>query len=277
MWPHDLDIGGGAPRIQAGVGAAPATQKNYRNIAGHFRAEHGDKPVAQMQSRHVRRIIAARAATPNAANTLLKVIKMMMRFAVDDGWIEHDPAQEVRKIRAHSDGFHNWTEEEIETFESHWPIGSRTRLAFALLLYTAKRRSDVVRMGRQHVIDEFVAVMQQKGKMRIEVPIHTKLRTILDATPNDHLTFLDTAAGAPFTAAGFGNYLRECCDQAVVPAHCIAHGLRKAGSRPLAEAGCTAHQIKAITGHETVERHTKAVDQKRLAASAMVKLEKPDS
>ena len=227
-------------------------------------------------TRHVRRIIAARASTPHAANTLLKVIKMLMRFAIDDGWIEHDPAMEVRKIRAHSDGFHTWTEAEIAMFESHWPIGSRARLAFALLLHTAQRRSDVIKMGRQHVNDEFIAVMQQKGKKRIEIPIHTKLRSILDATANDRLTFPITATGAPFTAAGFGNYFRECCDQAGVPAHCSAHGLRKAGSRCLAEAGCTAHQIKAITGHEIlseVERYPRAVDQKQLAASAMAKLE----
>ena len=56
--------------------------------------------------------------------------------------------------------------------------------------------------------------------------------------------------------------------------HCSAHGLRKAAARRLAEAGCTAHEIAAITGHaslEEIEHYTKAVDQQKLAASAMEK------
>ena len=41
---------------------------------------------------------------------------------------------------------------------------------------------------------------------------------------------------------------------------------RKAAARRLAEAGCTVHEIAAITGHTTlkeVERYTKAVDRER--------------
>jgi len=56
--------------------------------------------------------------------------------------------------------------------------------------------------------------------------------------------------------------------------HCSAHGLRKAAARRLAEAGCTAHEIAAITGHASlneVQRYTRAADQQKLAASAMEK------
>ena len=83
------------------------------------------------------------------------------------------------------------------------------------------------------------------------------------ATPNEHLTFLTTAFGKPFTAAGFGNWFREQCDDAGL-ANCSAHGLRKAAARRLAEAGCSAHEIGAITGHASLReivRYTKAADQ----------------
>jgi integrase len=45
-------------------------------------------------------------------------------------------------------------------------------------------------------------------------------------------------------------------------------------ARRLAEAGCTMHEIAAITGHASlneVQRYTKAADQKRLALPAMEK------
>jgi hypothetical protein len=48
--------------------------------------------------------------------------------------------------------------------------------------------------------------------------------------------------------------------------------LRKAARRRLAEAGCTPHQIAAISGHESlreIERYTKAASRKMMAAQAM--------
>ncbi|HWW36986.1 MAG TPA: tyrosine-type recombinase/integrase [Xanthobacteraceae bacterium] len=60
---------------------------------------------------------------------------------------------------------------------------------------------------------------------------------------------------------------------------CTVHGLRKAASRRMAEAGCTPHEIAAITGHRTlkeVERYTRAADQARLARQAAAKGTKRD-
>jgi integrase len=104
--------------------------------------------------------------------------------------------------------------------------------------------------------------------------VHPVLRAIIDATPSSHLTFLVTQFGKPFTAAGFGNWFREQCDAAGLP-HCSFHGLRKAASVRLAEAGCTPHEIAAITGHASlkeVSRYTATASRKRLAASAMEKV-----
>jgi integrase len=113
-----------------------------------------------------------------------------------------------------------------------------------------------------------------REEAHLEIPVHPKLREIIDATPSEHLTFLVTSFGRPYTSNGFGNWFRELCDDA----GCFdvsAHGLRKATARRLAEIGCSTHEIAAITGHATlaeVERYTKAANRKRLAHSAMSKL-----
>ena len=57
-----------------------------------------------------------------------------------------------------------------------------------------------------------------------------------------------------------------------LPRRCKPHGLRKAAARRLAEAGCSASEIMAITGHKTlaeVERYTRAAEQERLARQAI--------
>jgi integrase len=132
---------------------------------------------------------------------------------------------------------------------------------------------DVVRIGRQHIRDGLLQIRQQKTSAELVIPVHATLQAIIAETKDGQLTFLVTEFGKPFTAAGFGNWFRDQCDMANLR-HCSAHGLRKAAARRLAEAGCTEHEIAAITGHASlreVRRYTKAADQKRLAASAMEK------
>jgi integrase len=88
------------------------------------------------------------------------------------------------------------------------------------------------------------------------------------------MTFLTTREGKPFTAAGFTNWFRECCNEAKLPNGLSAHGLRKSACRRLAEAGCTAHEIMSISGHASlreVQRYTAAADQARMARCAMEK------
>ncbi|PVM71277.1 tyrosine-type recombinase/integrase [Caulobacter radicis] len=151
-------------------------------------------------------------------------------------------------------------------------MGSRAHLALYLLLYTGQRRSDVVRMGKQHVRDDMLHIQQQKTKTRLAIPLHPKLRDALKRAPADNLTFLVTKQGKPFSAPGFTNWFTECAKAAGLPENSTPHGLRKATCRRLAEAGSTPHQIMAITGHKNlkeVTHYTAAANQKVLAEEAM--------
>jgi integrase len=244
---------------------------------------YGDKSAVALKREHVVKMMAALADKPESANLLRKVLRAMMQHAVDVGIRADDPTHGARSLKTKGTGAHSWNESEIAQFEAHHPVGTRSRLAMALLLYTGQRRGDVVGMGRQHVgrhVGEdgigrdMISVRQEKTGAALDIPLHSDLAAIIVATPSEHLTYLTTQFGKPFTSAGFGNWFREQCD-AVGLSHCSAHGLRKAAARRLAEAGCSAHEIAAITGHASLReivRYTKAVDQKRLAVSAMAKV-----
>jgi integrase len=251
----------------------PSTQRAYRGAIERLCKEHGDKRAADLRREHVVRLMAARAEQPSAANELRKVLRVMMRHAIDVGLRADDPTRDVRAVRIRSSGFHSWTDVEIAQFEKCHPMGSRARLAFALLLYTGQRRGDVLRMGAQHVRDGALYVKQEKTGAELAIPMHSELGAIIAATPSGHLTFLTTRYGSPFEASTFSHWFRDRCNEAGLP-HCSAHGLRKAAARRLAEAGCTAHEIGAITGHASLAelvRYTKAADQRRLAEVAMAK------
>jgi integrase len=259
---------------------APATQQTYRLILEKFRVTHGDKPVALLTRQHINAMLAQRVITPAAANHWLRLVKALMTYAVEEGWRKDNPTTGICRIKMRTDGFHTWDESEIAAFEKHHPIGSKARLALALLLYTAQRRSDVVRMGRQHIRDGVVHVRQQKTGTMLAIPMHPALAAVIEATPTEQLTFLTTSFGKPFTAPGFGNWFRERCNEAGLPRHCAAHGLRKAACRRLAEAGCSANVIASISGHATlteVARYTKAADQERMARDGMAAITRTGS
>jgi integrase len=106
------------------------------------------------------------------------------------------------------------------------------------------------------------------------LPIHPRLAETIAASSCGNLAFLVTAAGAAFSVAGFGNAVREWCDEAGLP-QCSAHGLRKAQCVRLAEVGCTVPEIAAISGHRSlkeIQRYIEEVQQERLARAAMAKL-----
>lgn len=249
------------------------TQHVYRLVIERFLLEHGHRPVAGMKRSDVKRLIAQKSGTPGAANDLLKKLRALMKFALDEEWRADDPTLRVKTFPEGE--FHSWTDEEIAQFEAHWSVGTRARLAFALLLYTGQRKSDVARMAWGDVAGTSIRVVQGKTGAKLTIPLHTHLQGILIATKREHVAILTTMFGRPFSSAGFGNWLADIIGQAGLPDRCVTHGLRTAAARRLAEAGCTEKQIAAVTGHKTlreIARYTKAADQELLAEQAIAKL-----
>lgn len=179
-----------------------------------------------------------------------------------------------------------WSMDEVAAYRTKHPVGTQARLAMELMFYTACRREDVVSLGPPHIKklgprrikDERVRFVQAKNEARnpsvIDVPHNTELANVIEATNTGPFTFLITKYGRPFSVAGFGNRFKAWCREAGLP-HLSAHGLRKARAVQLAEAGCTAHEIMAITGHRSlseVQRYTDAAQRQKLADEAMAKL-----
>ncbi len=255
----------------------PRTQKVRRGILDRFcqNENDGEKPYALLQARHVRKRRDAMADRPEAANGLIKALRQLFKHAVEYDLVERNIAREIDYLSTETEGFHSWTHDEIRKFEETHAEGTMARLALALALYTAQRRSDLVRLGRQHIQNGWLVFTQHKNRnkkpIRMEIPVTPELQRIIDASPCGNLTFLVTAFGRPFTSNGFGNRFRKWCNEAGLP-HCSAHGLRKAAAARLAELGRSEHEIMAITGHKTskeVVRYTRAADQRVRAGRAM--------
>jgi hypothetical protein len=211
--PSDIGAKRNAPGTVAALVAAYASSDTFRDLAAETRRsrwailrrfgdEHGAKRVALLKREHVEAML--RGMRPHPRRNFLKTLRPLIQFAISIGWCSSDPTRELRMSVKRGPGFKPWGEEQIEIFRRHHPLGSRARLALELLLGTAQRRADVVRMGPQHVRDGLLYVTQQKTGAELAIPILPELQAALDATSSGHLTFLITAYGKPFIAAGFG-------------------------------------------------------------------------
>jgi len=237
-----------------------------------------DAPIKSMTGQALAVLRDRKADRPEAARARLKAISRVFDWAVEARvqGVTRNPARDVRYPKPKAEGgFHSWTPEEVAQFEQRHPVGTKARLALALLLFTGQRKSDVVVLGPAHVREGWLKFTQQKNKGRkpvtLSLPVLSILQEIIDASATGLATFLVTEYGKPFGRNGFGNKMRQWCDEAGLP-ECTAHGLRKAGATIAAENGATAHQLMAIFGWSTLKQaevYTRAAEQKRIAGGAM--------
>jgi hypothetical protein len=119
---------------------------------------------------------------------------------------------------------------------------------------------------------------RQKTGVEFDIPVMPELVAELALHPRTdskvaQLPFLITEQGQPFTAAGFGNWFADRCNEAKVPGR--AHGLRKASAIRHALNGATAFELMAWHGWKTIgeaQRYVEEANRIRLAESAGAKI-----
>jgi integrase len=252
----------------------PSSRQLYKYALEPLSKTHGHRCAITMTAEHAETIInRIGAERPGMGNLTRAVLRRVFHFAVKSKRRTDNPMLGVEGFKGGS--HHTWTNAELKQFEDKWRLGTRQRLAYALLLYTGQRVGDVTRMSRGDIADGLIHIVQEKTGAELWVPLHPELLKAMKAMPAKGLTLIGDAHGRPIKRATLTWLMREAIKDAGLPSRCVSHGLRKAAMRRLAEADGTANQIASISGHKTlkeVERYTKAADQKKLAKAAMDKL-----
>lgn len=235
---------------------------------------YGDLPIADLERRHVKAILAKWADTPHAAGHILRLIRKLVTVALDEEWITVDPTYRL-KWRPEYGGHRAWTNDELTAFEKRWPIGSTPRLVFALALYTGQRRGDLVAMRWDSVTDDGISIVQSKTGRALILPVHPGLSAPLADAPRTGETILVTQFGKPFSDKAIGMRMQDWTKSAGIGAGATLHGLRKTLGKLLAESGATTRELMDVLGHVDIahaELYSREAEQKRMAASAMSKL-----
>jgi integrase len=242
----------------------------------HVLAKSGDADFRKITRATIEAGMDRRKETPVAGRNFLKVMRGLFKWACRAGHIQLDPTIGVKNLKVKkTGGFKAWTEDDVDRYYARWPIGTKERVWFDVLLYSGLRRGDAVMVGKQHVKNGVIYIRTQKSGYETEVPmpLHPTLAATLKAGPTGDLAFICGANGKPVTKESFGNLFREACNSAGVRKS--AHGLRKLAATRYADAGATVAELEALfgwNGGEMASLYTREADRRRLAQQAAAKL-----
>lgn len=231
--------------------------------------------VADFRRRHALQIRDAMAATPGNAKVTMKALSMLLNFAVEREYLEINPVKAVKSLPIGER--HRWPDEAIAFACAVLP--ENLRRAVVLGLYTGQRRGDCAAMLWSHYDGAGIEVTQIKTGARLWIACHKALRKELAAWKEDAtaVTILTNADGKPWASSNvLGSAFSAACRKHPELDGLTFHGLRKTAAAKLAEAGCTPHEIQAITGHQSLamlQHYTKEAGQRQRSTAAILKLE----
>ena len=247
-------------------------QAEYRGYLDAMREKFGHLAYRALSRRFVMAYRDSLADTPSKANHAIKVLRLLLSYAVDRDLIKTNPAAKVKQLKT-GDGWQPWPEPALERF--HEKAKGSARLGFMLALYSGQRKGDVLDMRWSDVTaDGFIKVKQSKTGAKLFIPIHPTLATELGKVKRTGLAILGRRDGRPYTSSGFNAIWRR--EKTRLSLHGLQfHGLRKNATVALFEAGCTPQEVQAFTGHasmEMVSHYGKGANQKAMARTAMNRL-----
>jgi integrase len=253
---------------------APSSQQRYRLVLDKFAQKDGHRLVRDMPRRVAISIIEEIGETaPGMANLSASVMRRLFAYAIGKELRKDNPFSGIEPYRLGS--HHTWSEAEIATYRAAWPIGTRERLAFDLLLYTGQRVGDVAAMRRSDLRNGVIHVTTEKTGAELDISLHPDLLRSIKACAAQGLTLIGSPHGRPMSAKALSAMVTRAALAAGLSKKCVPHRLRKSAMRRLAEYGSTSKEIASMSGHRSlkeIERYTDAADQAHLARSAVARI-----
>jgi integrase len=160
---------------------SPNSQRLYRQALKPIEAAHGHRGVVDLPDDKAHKIIAEIGETrPAMANLTRSVLRRAFAHAIKPlKWRYTNPFSEIESYKV---GSHDtWTDADFAAYRARWPLGSRERIAFDLLYYTAQRIGDVSKMRRADIKPQGIYVKQEKTETELHIPMHPGLKRSLNA------------------------------------------------------------------------------------------------
>jgi integrase len=209
---------------------------------------------------------------PAAANAFVRATSALYAWGMENDWVDTNPTFRIRPLAGGH--FPAWTPavaaQSLEILPEH------LRRLVLLALYTGQRRADLCRLAWSNYDGARIRLIQGKTGTSLVIPVHPVLQMAMDGWERQATTILVNARGRPWKPGTASHGMKLAIDRLGLPKGWNIHGLRKLAAANLAEVGCSALEIAAITGHKSLamlQLYTASADQERMATAAIVRLQ----
>jgi integrase len=230
----------------------PKTQAVYGRMLDEIVRHDGDVAVEAITRRYLKdvyRTLKPRGLATAAA--FMRMFRIILRFAVDEGWIDENPARQI-KIKSPHPRRQVWEESEIVAFcaAANDLLIPSMGLAVQLAYHLGQREGDVLRLPWR--LWDGTAFLMEQGKtgVRVIVPATSELRALLSGMIKASTqVVVSEATRRPYREDHFRHLFAEVRRKAGIRADLQYRDLRRTAVVRLARAGCTVPEIASITGH----------------------------
>ncbi len=243
----------------------------------------GDAAFASVRREHMLQIRSRFADAPAQADDVVKYVRAMFYWGEEAGFVHTaNPAARMGSLWQ-SDGIPAMTYEEFDRACAYYPVGTKQRLAFDLILYGGFRVSCLHEQGPQNVRAGWLHWTEAKGRNSKALKrrgkadkvrtwkCHSTLAASIAATPHGITRFIVREDGKPYQSADrLSEAIRKWLKKAGVDKS--AHGIRKLGATMLADNGADLIVVRDYLGHTSFsesEVYIRYRDKRRASARAM--------
>lgn len=255
-----------------------STRKGYDRILKEIEAKAGGvavRAVTRKDMADTYRKLRTRGLAQ--ANAFMRVWRIILGYAWDQGWVETNPAQKMRLV-APPGRERVWTTGELEAFRKAAEAAGCPSMGLAVDLahQLGQRQGDVLGLTWAQWNGQAFEVSQSKTGARLSIPVFSGLRKRLNAMPRTAVqVIVSEATGRPYRADHFRHEVHRIKTLAGLPPDLQFRDLRRTTATEIGAASGTDDEIRSVTGHKS--RGVVAVyvrPDSRYATSAQRKREK---
>lgn len=232
----------------------PGTMKTYRKVAERLKGIFAEFAPNEIKAVHVQQMYDHELALHHGtANACLSVLRIVLRYGLKWGKVDHNPAVSVRALKApeRKRFIEDWEYKAIQKHASPW-LG----VLMDVLFLTGQRIGDALQIQVSHCTEDGIKFIQQKTDTWLTVEWTPELRDAVDRARRLHgnvlspFLFRPKGSGKPYTYAAALSAWQRACELAGVKDATI-HDLR---ARSLTIARRQGLDAVALAGHSDAKQ-----------------------
>ena len=269
------------------------TVRNYEKQLAYFirflKEAQGVYSLEKLKTVHIKQFIAMlqeKKNKPSYVNDLLKVVKVLCRYAYEEGYTAELITKKVKNVKEPKVLIHTFSDDEIVRMIKYYDgtdyLSVRNRLMLMLMFDTGMRISEIMDMKPEQIRQRYITVYGKGRKERV-VPqdaIVSKWMMKYDRAKESYFEFSDaenyyflSKNGKHLTPEAVNKFMKKTAKAVGVNplVRVSPHTVRHSFAHQELKNGLDLYSLSRLLGHESVsitQRYLEAIRDEQVLTSA---------